>query len=92
MYFFLQFSLIKCTKCQSSNKIKTGFAGERQRYNIKIVAIFFSVEKKSDVKTIEQKCLILEMYLEELGFRAIGKLLNINYSKFISWLRNGTNP
>ncbi|WP_416068913.1 IS1/IS1595 family N-terminal zinc-binding domain-containing protein, partial [Riemerella anatipestifer] len=26
---------MKCTKCQSSNKIKAGFARERQRYKCK---------------------------------------------------------
>ncbi|MRM86300.1 IS1 family transposase [Riemerella anatipestifer] len=48
---------------------------------------FFSVEKKSDVKTLEQKRLALEMYLEGLGFRAIGRLLNISYGTVYQWVK-----
>ncbi|MCO7332227.1 IS1 family transposase [Riemerella anatipestifer] len=78
---------MKCTKCQSSNKIKAGFARERQRYKCKDCGYFFSVEKKSDVKTLEQKRLALEMYLEGLGFRAIGRLLNISYGTVYQWIK-----
>ncbi|WP_455708858.1 IS1/IS1595 family N-terminal zinc-binding domain-containing protein, partial [Capnocytophaga canimorsus] len=42
---------MKCTRCESLNKIKAGFVGGRQRYKCKDCGYFFSVEKKSDVKT-----------------------------------------
>ncbi|MFJ1327997.1 IS1/IS1595 family N-terminal zinc-binding domain-containing protein [Capnocytophaga canimorsus] len=70
---------MKCTRCESLNKIKSGFVGGRQRYKCKDCGYFFSVEKKSDVKTPEQKRLALQMYLDGLGFRAIGRILNISY-------------
>lgn len=55
--------------------------------NVKTVVIFFSVEKKSDVKTPEQKRLALQMYLEGLGFRAIGRILNISYGTVYQWVK-----
>ncbi|GIM58998.1 hypothetical protein CAPN007_12060 [Capnocytophaga canimorsus] len=78
---------MKCTRCQSLNKIKAGFVGGRQRYKCKDCGYFFSVEKKSDVKTPEQKCLTLQMYLEGLGFRAIGRILNISYGTVYRWVK-----
>ncbi|MFJ1389070.1 IS1 family transposase [Capnocytophaga canimorsus] len=78
---------MKCTRCESLNKIKTGFVGCRQRYKCKDCGYFFSVEKKSDVKTPEQKRLALQMYLEGLGFRAIGRILNISYGTVYRWVK-----
>ncbi len=78
---------MKCTRCESLNKIKTGFVGCRQRYKCKDCGYFFSVEKKSDVKTLEQKRLALQMYLEGLGFRAIGRILNISYGTVYRWVK-----
>ena len=78
---------MKCTRCESLNKIKAGFVGGRQRYKCKDCSYFFSVEKKSDVKTPEQKRLALQMYLEGLGFRAIGRILNISYGTVYRWVK-----
>jgi len=39
--------------------------------NAKIVAVIFSVEKKSNVKTDEQKRKALHLYFQRMGFRAI---------------------
>ena len=78
---------MKCTRCESLNKIKTGFVGGRQRYKCKDCGYFFSVEKKSDVKTPEQKRLALQMYLDGLGFRAIGRILNISYGTVYRWVK-----
>ncbi|EKB61448.1 hypothetical protein HMPREF9700_00943 [Bergeyella zoohelcum CCUG 30536] len=78
---------MKCTRCESLNKIKAGFVGGRQRYKCKDCGYFFSVEKKSDVKTPEQKRLALQMYLEGLGFRAIGRILNISYGTVYQWVK-----
>ena len=78
---------MKCTRCESLNKIKAGFVGGRQRYKCKDCGCFFSVEKKSDVKTPEQKRLALQMYLEGLGFRAIGRILNISYGTVYRWVK-----
>ncbi|MFK8283718.1 IS1 family transposase [Capnocytophaga canis] len=78
---------MKCTRCESLNKIKAGFVGGRQRYKCKDCDYFFSVEKKSDVKTPEQKRLALQMYLEGLGFRAIGRILNISYGTVYRWVK-----
>ena len=78
---------MKCYKCQSENSVKAGFIRGIQRYKCKECGCFYSVEKKSDVKTPEQKRLALEMYLEGLGFRSIGRILNISYGTVYQWVK-----
>jgi len=70
---------MKCYRCKSENKVKAGFIRDLQRYKCKDCGCHFSVEKKSDVKTKEQRRMALELYLEGMGFRAIGRVLNISY-------------
>ena len=78
---------MKCYKCQSENKVKAGFTRGLQRYKCKDCGCFFSVEQKSDVKSTEQKRLALEMYLEGMGFRAIGRVLKISYGTVYQWVK-----
>ena len=58
-----------------------------QRYKCKDCGCFFSVESKSDVKSLEQRRLALEMYLEGMGFRAIGRVLKISYGTVYQWVK-----
>ncbi|SHF51337.1 hypothetical protein SAMN05443633_1304, partial [Chryseobacterium arachidis] len=46
---------MKCYKCQSENKVKAGFTRGLQRYKCKDCGCYFSVESKSDVKSLEQR-------------------------------------
>lgn len=78
---------MKCYKCQSENKVKAGFTRGLQRYKCKDCDCYFSVESKSDVKSPEQRRLALEMYLEGMGFRAIGRVLNISYGTVYQWVK-----
>ena len=78
---------MKCYKCQSEDKVKASFTRGLQRYKCKSCNCFFSVERKSDVKTLDQKRLALEMYLEGLGFRAIGRILKISYGTVYQWVK-----
>ncbi|MCF2218447.1 IS1 family transposase [Chryseobacterium sp. PS-8] len=78
---------MKCYKCQSLDKVKAGFTRGLQRYKCKNCGCFYSVESKSDVKSPEQRRLALEMYLEGMGFRAIGRVLNISYGTVYQWVK-----
>ena len=78
---------MKCYKCQSENKVKAGFTRGLQRYKCKDCGCYFSVERKSDVKSPEQRRSALEMYLEGMGFRSIGRVLNISYGTVYQWVK-----
>jgi transposase len=76
-----------CPRCNSSKYTKDGIVRSLQRHKCKDCNYRYSVEKKSDVKPIETKRLALEMYLEGLGFRSIGRILKISYGTVYQWVK-----
>ena len=44
-------------------------------------------EKKSDVKSEETRQQAQDMYLEGLGFRAIGRVLKVSHTAVYSWIK-----
>ncbi len=64
-----------CPRCGSLNHRKNGFAGNRHRHYCKDCHYHYTVKNKSDVKSQSTRRLALEMYLEGLVFRAIGRIL-----------------
>jgi len=76
-----------CPKCKSSEHCKAGQAKGRQRHKCKSCGYHYTVEKKSDVKSEDVRRMALEMYLEGVGFRAIGRLLKISFGTVYKWVR-----
>lgn len=76
-----------CPKCKSSSYVKDGIVQNRQRYRCKECHYRYTVAEKSDVKSPEIRRLALEMYLEGLGFRSIGRILRISYGTVYSWVK-----
>ena len=76
-----------CPKCKSTDKVKDGIVRCLQRYKCKSCNYRYTVEKKSDVKSKEVKRMALEMYLEGLGFRSIGRILKISHGTVYSWVK-----
>ncbi len=79
---------MNCPKCNSDTKCKDGFVQGRQRYKCKKCNYRYTVIQKSDVKSAETRRMAFEMYLEGLGFRAIGRLLKISYGTVFQWIKN----
>jgi transposase-like protein len=78
---------MNCPGCGSLNHHKVGFVAGRQRYKCKDYLYCYTVERKSDVKSSTTRRLALEMYLEGLGFRAIGRILKISYGAVYQWIK-----
>ena len=76
-----------CPRCKSGCHIKDGIVHGRQRYKCKDCLYRYTVERKSDVKTAATKRLALSMYLEGLGFRSIGRVLQISYGTVYAWVK-----
>jgi transposase-like protein len=76
-----------CPKCKRSHHVKDGIVRGKQRYKCKGCHYRYTVERKSDVKTPETRRLALEMYLEGLGFRSIGRILKISYGTVYLWVK-----
>ncbi len=79
---------MQCPKCSSEAYCKDGFIQGRQRYKCKQCGYRYTVHHKSDVKSAATRRMALEMYLEGLGFRAIGRLLRISYGTVFRWIKN----
>jgi transposase len=71
--------MINCSKCQGSNTIKAGKIKDKQRYKCKDCNYYYSVVSKSGSGNKTQKRQALELYLEGLGFRSIGRFLNFSH-------------
>src|SRR6218665_3252378 len=78
---------MNCPRCKSSEYSKDGIVNLRPRYKCKKCVYRYPVEKKSDLKSDETKRLALEMYLEGLGFRSIGRILKISYGSVYKWVK-----
>ena len=78
---------MKCPKCGSEEYCKDGIVKGRQRFKCKKCNYHYTVAQKSDVKSIETKRLAFEMYLEGIGFRAIGRILNVSYVTVFQWVK-----
>ena len=78
---------MNCPKCGSTNNCKDGVIKGRQRYQCKDCKYRYTVNQKSNVKSKEIQRMALEMYLEGLGFRAIGRILRISYGTVFQWIK-----
>ena len=78
---------MKCPKCCSELYCKAGIVKCRQRFKCKRCNYHYTVAQKSDVKSSETKRLAFEMYLEGLGFRAIGCILKVSYVTVFQWVK-----
>lgn len=78
---------MNCPRCQNADYCKDGIIKGRQRYLCKRCKYRYTVERKSDVKSEDVRRLALEMYLEGLGFRSIGRILKISYGTVYQWVK-----
>ena len=80
-----------CPRCKNTQNTKDGIVRFKQRYKCKQCNYRYTVEKKSDVKSKEVRRLALQMYLEGLGFRSIGRILKISHVTVYYWIKQWGN-
>lgn len=78
---------MNCPKCKHIEKNKDGIVRGLQRYKCKAYHFRYTVSRRSDVKPIATKRSALQLYLEGLGFRAIGRILQISYGAVYQWVK-----
>lgn len=76
-----------CPKCNSTRYCKDGIVRGLQRYKCKLCNYRYTVYRKADIKTQDVRRMALELYLEGLGFRAIGRILKISYGTVYKWIK-----
>jgi len=75
-----------CPKCKSKNFRKDGIVKSRQRYFCRDCKRHFTVEQVGKPNKIKRDALIL--YLEGLGFRSIGRFLNVSHVAVFNWIKS----
>ena len=74
-----------CPKCKGVNFRKDGIVKSRQRYFCKDCKHRFTVEQIGKPNDLKRNALIL--YLEGLGFRSIGRYLNVSHVAVFNWVK-----
>ena len=77
-----------CPKCRSQNLRKDGKAKGRQRFKCRNCNYHFTVMKKSTSAPESLKRQALQLYLEGLGFRSIGRFLKISHVSVYNWIKH----
>ncbi len=78
---------MRCPKCESDKLLKDGKVKGRQRHRCKECGYRHTVILKSTAKPQSTKRLALQLYLEGLGFRSIGRILNVSNVCVLKWIR-----
>ena len=78
---------MRCAKCKSNHYVKNGFLRNKQRYKCKKCSYNYTVTKKSTAKSQNTKKKALNLYLEGLGFRSIGRHLNVSHTSVYHWIK-----
>ena len=76
-----------CPKCKCTKQKKNGKANNRQRYRCLSCGYNFTVEMKSTAKPSTTKRQAIQLYLEGLGFRSIGRFLNVSHVSVQKWVK-----
>ena len=76
-----------CPKCKSEEKTKDGVIKGRQRYKCKNCGFRYTVASGSKAKPLHMRKLALQLYLEGLRFRSIGRVLKVSNVTVLNWIR-----
>jgi len=76
-----------CPRCESDNKTKDGIVKQRQRFRCKECGFRFTVVGRSASKPLYLKRIALQLYLEGLSFRAVGRILGVSNVSILNWVR-----
>jgi transposase len=78
---------MNCPRCKSSTHKKNGIVSGRQRYKCNFCGYNYSVEIKSTASSASVKRQALQLYLEGLGFRSIGRFLGVSHVSVQKWIK-----
>jgi len=78
---------MNCPRCNSSTHKKNGIVGGRQRYKCHDCGYNYTVEIKSTAFSTSVKRQALQLYLEGLGFRSIGRFLGVSHVSVQRWIK-----
>lgn len=75
-----------CPKCSSEKCVKDGIKKGRQRYRCKSCNFRNTVQHRGKSPDVKRQA--LELYLEGLGFRSIGRFLKCSHVAVYNWIKS----
>ena len=78
---------MKCPKCASEEKVKSGFMNGKQRYKCKCCNCNFTQSNKRGA-SFHTKLKALKLYLEGMGFRGTGRIIGVSNVTVLNWIRS----
>ncbi|MFH1158165.1 MAG: IS1 family transposase [Pseudomonadota bacterium] len=76
-----------CPKCGGVERSKDGIVKGRQRFLCKSCRYRYTVARRSGTGDAAMKRQALQLYLEGLGFRSIGRVLKFSNVAILKWVR-----
>ena len=76
-----------CPSCKSELKTKDGVVKVRQRYKCKSCNFRYTIGDRTNERNILKRS-GLDLYLEGLGFRSIGRILKVSHVSVYNWIRS----
>lgn len=76
-----------CPKCKSKDRVKNGHVNGRARFKCKGCGHSYTVMQKSTAVSADTKRIALQLYLEGMGFNAIGRILKVSHVAVLKWIK-----
>ena len=76
---------MNCPECAGSDLVKTGLKQGAQRYHCKSCGRYCT--DKPPKFSAQTKAMAVQMYLNSMGIRAIGRVLNASPAAVLNWIR-----
>jgi transposase-like protein len=74
-----------CKRCGGNDSHKNGMMNGKQRYRCKSCGFNYTTGFRG--KPVELRQQALKLYLEGMGFRAIGRMLDVSNVTVLNWVR-----
>lgn len=77
--------MVRCPRCVQEGCVKDGIVRGRQRWRCRECSYRHTVQQRG--KDTHLKRQAIELYLEGLGFRSIGRFLKVSHVTVYNWIR-----
>ena len=78
--------MTSCPRCVKENCVKDGMVRGRQRWRCRECGYRHTVQQRGKEAHLKRQA--VELYLEGLGFRSIGRFLKVSHVAVYNWIRS----
>ena len=80
--------MVNCKQCNSLSVVKNGIVRKKQRFICKECGYNFVIGDSRKDKNLDKQRMALHLYLENMGFRAIGRVLGVSNVAVLNWIKS----